>query len=119
MTEPIQAAAAATAATTPAATTAKSAVKSTKSFAGELAKAVKPEPRPDGEQTRKIAGHPYSRIINGDDKGLFLNQVAGSPRQGATFRLVERGDHVYHVYGTGKDKVVIGLKAPAAPASSS
>jgi hypothetical protein len=106
------------AATTGATTTAKSAVKSGKSFAGELASASKPKARPDGEQTTKVAGHPYARIENGDDKGLYLNQVAGNPRQGAVFRLVERGDHVFHVYGTGKDKVIIGLEAPKGPAAA-
>jgi hypothetical protein len=110
MSQPIQAAAAATDSTSAATATAKSAAKtSAKSFAGELAAASKPPARPDGEQTKKVAGHPFARIINGDDKGLYLNQVAGSPRQGAVFRLVERGDRVFHVYGTGKDKVIIGL----------
>jgi len=89
--------------------TTKNAVKTTKSFAGELAAATKAPDRPDGEQTKKVAGHPYARIINGEDKGRYLNQVAGSPRQGEVFRLVERGDHVFHVYGDGKNKVIIGL----------
>jgi hypothetical protein len=117
MIEPIQTAAAATDSATPATATAKGAVKSTKTFAGELAEAAKPKARPDGEQTKKVAGHPYARIVNGDDKGMYLNQVAGSPRQGGVFRLVSRGDHVFHVYGTGKDKVIIGLQAPDAPTS--
>jgi len=85
-----------------------------KSFAGELVKAAA---RPDGEQTTKVAGHPYSKIVNGDDKGLYLNQVADNPRQGTAFRLVERGDHVFHVYGTGTDKVIIGM-TPKAPADT-
>jgi hypothetical protein len=115
MTQPIQAAAAVTPAATtggtaPAATT--SAAKRAKSFAGELASATKPVARPDGEQTKKIAGHPYAQIENGDDKGKYVNQMAGNPRQGSVFRLVERGDHVFHVYGTGADKVIVGLKAP-------
>jgi len=115
MSQPIQAAAAATDSTSAATATAKSAAKTTKNFAGELAAASKPPARPDGEQTKKVAGHPYARIINGADKGSYLNQVAGSPRQGAVFRLVERGDHIFHVYGEGKNKVIIGLdKAPGA-----
>jgi hypothetical protein len=103
------------------------AVQGAKSFAGELAKAAttsapaaKAAPRPDGEQTKKIAGHAYARIENGSDKGMFLNQMAGNPRQGSVFRMVERGDHVFHVYGTGKDKVIIGMTAPAGkPATTS
>ena len=101
-------AAAAADSTAAAATTTTTAKRTTKSFAGELAKAVE---RPDGEMTKKIGGHPYSRIENGDDKGMYVNQVAGGPREGAIFRLVERGDRVYHVYGSGRDKLVIGLDA--------
>ena len=115
------AAAAGTGAATTTAAPTSATKKSTKSFASELADAAKPEPRPDGEQTKKVAGHPYARIENGDDKGLYLNQVAGSARQGAVFRLVEHGDRVFHVYGSGRDKVIIGLDAPpaaTAPANS-
>ncbi|MFP5364116.1 MAG: hypothetical protein ACLGI5_15465 [Thermoleophilia bacterium] len=81
---------------------------------------VKAVARPDNEHTRKIAGHPYSRIENGADKGLYLNQLQGSPRVGAVFRLVERDDRVFHVYGTGSDKVVVEVKKkdPEAPAAS-
>ena len=94
------------------------AAKTTKSFADELAKSAstsasstKAAARPDNEQTKKVAGHPYSRIQNGADKGLFLNQLAGSPRLGSAFRLVQRADHVFHVYGTGKDRVIVEVKA--------
>jgi hypothetical protein len=101
--------------------TATKATKATKSFADELARSAtsastadsstKAAVRPDGEQTKKISGHPYSRIENGAEKGLFLNQLAGSPRLGSAFRLVEREDHVFHVYGTGKDRVIVDVKA--------
>jgi hypothetical protein len=94
------------------------AAKTTKSFADELARSVstsasstKAAARPDGEQTKKIAGHPYARIENGADKGLFLNQLAGSPRKGSAFRMVERDDRVFHVYGAGKDRVIVEVKA--------
>lgn len=66
-------------------------------------------PARDGEQTNKVAGHPYSKIVNGDDKGLFLNQVDGNPRMGKAFRVVERNDHVLHIYGTGKDRIIIDV----------
>ena len=96
------------------------AAKTPKSFADELAKSAsaaasstKAPARPDGEQTKKIAGHPYSKIANGADKGLFLNQLADSPRLGSAFRLVQREDHVFHVYGTGKDRVIVEVKAPS------
>lgn len=72
---------------------------------------VKAVARPDNEQTTKVAGHPYSRIINGADKGMYLNQLDGNPREGAIFKLVERDDRVFHVYGSGKDKLVVEIKA--------
>ena len=103
---------AAAAATTTGGAPATAAAKTAKSFAGALAKAAE---RPDGEMTKKVSGHPYSRIENGDDKGMYVNQVAGGPREGAIFRLVERGDRVYHVYGSGRDKLVIGLDAKPKP----
>jgi hypothetical protein len=120
MIEPIGAASPATSAArtggTPVATT--PAPKSATSFAGELARSVsrsasstKAEPRPDGEQTKRIPGHPYSRIENGADKGMFVNQLASSPRQGSVFRMAERDDRVFHVYGTGKNEVVVEIKA--------
>jgi len=94
------------------------AAKPAKSFAGELAAFVstsaapaKAEARPDGEQTKKIAGHPYALIKNGADKGKFVNQLAGQSRQGSVFEMVERDERVFHVYGAGKDKVVVEIKA--------
>lgn len=98
------------------------AAKSTKSFADELAKSAstsassstKAAARPENEQTKKISGHPYARIENGADKGLFLNQLASSPRLGSAFRMVERDDRVFHVYGTGKDRTVVEVKAKTA-----
>jgi hypothetical protein len=94
------------------------AAKTTKSFADELAKSAstsasstKAAARPENEQTKKISGHPYARIENGADKGLFLNQLASSPRLGSTFRMVERDDRVFHVYGTGKDRTIVEVKA--------
>jgi len=104
-------------------------------FAGELARyvsapasgtaspstaasAVKAVARPDNEQTKKITGHPFARIENGKDKGLYLNQLESSPRAGAVFKLVERDDRVFHVYGDGKDKVVVEVKKKDAATST-
>jgi hypothetical protein len=117
MTESTRAVSAATTGGVPYAAKAPAA-KTTKSFADELAKSTstsasstKAAARPDNEQTKKIAGHSYARIENGSDKGLFLNQLASSPRLGTVFRMVERDDRVFHVYGTGKARVIVELKA--------
>ena len=100
------------------------------SFAGELARlvsapvssassstSVKAVARPENEQTTKVAGHPFARIINGTDKGMYLNQLDGSPREGAIFKLVERDDRVFHVYGSGKDRLVVEIKAKSGAAA--
>ena len=124
MIEPTQAAAAATSGATTASRSA--AVQGVKSFASVLAKSAntassttaattEAAARPDGEQTKKVAGHPFARSINGDDKGMYLNQLAGSPRLGKAFKLVERADHVFHIYGTGKDRVIVEVKAKTTP----
>jgi hypothetical protein len=88
------------------------------SFGSQLARlvdgpasAAKAPTRPEGEMTKKVVGHPYASVENGSDKGMFLNQLASNPRQGTVFKMVERDDRVFHVYGTGKDKVVVEVKA--------
>jgi hypothetical protein len=90
------------------------------SFAGELARYVASTPdsataaaRPKNEKLAKVDGHPFSRIENGSDKGLYLNQLDNSPREGKVFKLVERDNRVFHVYGSGKDKVVVEVKSKA------
>jgi hypothetical protein len=120
MTEPIAGPSAAFGAATP--HTGTPAVRATPtkgaaSFAGQLARlvdapdgAAKAPARPQGEKTKKVADHPYSSVESGPDKGMFLNQLAGSPRKGSVFKMVEREDHVFHVYGTGKEKVVVEVK---------
>jgi hypothetical protein len=126
MIDPIQTASAADASRlAPKTAVARSAATGGASFAGELMRAasttpttVKAQSRPDNEQTTKVTGHPYSRVENGADKGRYLNQVDGSPREGAIFRRVERDDRVLHVYGTGKDKVVVEVKASKAKDAS-
>lgn len=112
------AAIAATAPATPA--TAAPAAKGARTFADEFRfaasteKAAKAEQRPDGEKTKGVSGHPYARILNGDDKGLYLNQLEGSPREGSAFKKVARDDRVFHAYGTGKDRVIVEVKAKTA-----
>lgn len=82
--------------------------------AGSEDGAVRAVARPDGEQTRKVAGHPYARVLNGDDRGMYLNQLESSPRKGAVFKLVERDERTFHVYGAGADRLIVEVKKKAA-----
>jgi hypothetical protein len=54
------------------------------------------------ETLKKVSGHEYAQIANGDRKGQYVNQ-SGNARDGKAFRLVERGGFEFHVYG---DRVV-------------
>ena len=127
MIDPIQSAPTAGASRlAPATPVARSATTSGGSFAGQLARLVSTDPsgavkattRPDNEQTKKITGHSYSRVENGADKGRYLNQVDGSPREGAVFKRIERDDRFLHVYGTGKDRVIVAVMKDKAAAAA-
>jgi|GEM_PF-3491135 len=97
-----------TPATAPTATTPSTAPTATTPATATTAPA-----RPKSEKIEKVEGHPYALVSNGADKGLYLNQLDGNPREGEVFKLVKRDDHVFHVYGTGKDKVVVEVKSKA------
>lgn len=79
---------------------------------------VEAKARPDGEQTKKVAGHPYARVLNGDDKGPYLNKLESSPRKGAAFKLVERDERTFHVYGSGAERVIVEVKKKDAVAKA-
>src|SRR4051794_11084864 len=64
---------------------------------------------PAGERTKAVPGHAYADILNGSRSGLYLN-TSGNKRDGDVFALVKRDGREFHIYGTGKDRVVIGLK---------
>jgi hypothetical protein len=92
------------------------------SFKGALAQATKAgsanaetgtadTTAPKGETTKAVAGHGYADILTGPRKDLFLN-TSGNKRDGQTFRLVERHGRVFHVYGEGKDRLVVAMRKP-------
>jgi hypothetical protein len=79
-----------------------------------------PKPRakvPAGEQYASVAGHRYEEIVAGPRNGMFINR-SGNKRDGEAFVRVERGDRVFHIYGTGKNRLIVGMRihhpAPAA-----
>jgi hypothetical protein len=93
MIDSTQAVAAASTGGTPSERTA--AKQTVKSFANVLAKSsadtesatkttatttAKVEPRPDGEQTKRVTGHPYSKILNGEDRDRV---IIGLPQKSA------------------------------------
>jgi hypothetical protein len=75
--------------------------------AARSAAATKTEPKQSFEETlKKVSGHKYARVTEGDKKGMYVNQ-SGNARDGDAFRLVKRDGFEYHVYGTGKDRMVV------------
>ena len=66
-----------------------------------------------GERTKNVDGHAYADILNGSRSGMYIN-TSGNKRDGEAFVLVKRDGREFHIYGTGKDRVVVGLKPKAA-----
>ena len=64
---------------------------------------------PSGEKTRALEGHKYADIIAGPRKGMYLNTGSNS-RSGEAFVMVKTNGREYHIYGTGENRRVIGLK---------
>jgi hypothetical protein len=67
---------------------------------------------PSGETTEAVEGHKYSDILSGPRKGMFLN-TGSNKRAGQAFVMVRKNGREYHIYGTGKNRVVIGMKTKA------
>jgi hypothetical protein len=65
-----------------------------------------------GERTKAVDGHAYADILNGSRSGMYIN-TSGNKRDGDAFVLVKRNGREFHIYGTGKDRVVVGLKPKA------
>jgi hypothetical protein len=113
-----------TPAATAAASIARSQVAQTPSrhaFAGALAQAssqssadtpdsvLDAKKAPKGEKSAPVAGHSYADITHGPRNGMFLN-TSGNKRDGQAFTLVKRDGKEFHIYGSGKDRLVVCLK---------
>ena len=63
---------------------------------------------PKGEKTEAVKGHAYADITAGPRNGMFLN-TSGNKRDGQAFVLVKRDGKEFHIYGSGKDRLVVCL----------
>jgi hypothetical protein len=78
-----------------------------------------------GERVKAVEGHAYADIVSGKRKGMYIN-TSGNERHGQAFVLARRNGIEYHIYGSGKDRLVVALKpgaekkpeAPEKPAGS-
>jgi hypothetical protein len=62
-------------------------------------KTDKPSGKDFKETLKKVSGHKYAQIADGERKGQYVNQ-SGNARDGQAFKLVERGGFEFHVYGS-------------------
>jgi hypothetical protein len=73
-----------------------------------------------GETMSPVDGHAYAEISGGKRDGLFVN-TSHNKRRGQAFVLVVKHGREYHIYGSGKDRVVVALRkrddAPKASAT--
>jgi hypothetical protein len=70
-----------------------------------------------GEEAVAVEGHAYSEITKGAREGMYVN-TSGNVRHGETFVLVRKNGKEYHIYGTGKDRLVVGFHMPKADGST-
>ena len=64
---------------------------------------------PSNEKSKPVEGHAYADIVSGKRKGMYLN-TSGNARDGQAFVLAKRNGVEYHIYGSGKDRLVVALK---------
>jgi hypothetical protein len=64
-----------------------------------------------GEEAVAVEGHAYSEITKGAREGMYIN-TSGNVRHGEAFVLVRKNGKEYHVYGSGKDRLVVGFHMP-------
>jgi hypothetical protein len=65
-----------------------------------------------GESMSPVSGHAYAEVHGGKRDGMFVN-TTDNKRRGQAFVLVHKHGREYHIYGTGKDRVVVALRKPA------
>jgi hypothetical protein len=69
-----------------------------------------------GEEMQAVEGHAYSEVTKGARKGMFIN-TSGNVRHGEAFTVAVRDGKEYHIYGTGKDRLVVGFHIPKGDAA--
>src|SRR3954471_19372278 len=62
-----------------------------------------------GEAMTHVTGHSYAEIDGGKRDGMFVN-TTHNKRRGMAFVRVERNGREYHIYGSGKDRLVVACK---------
>ena len=82
---------------------------STKSAANTPDSVLDAKKAPKGERSEPVKGHAYADITHGPRNGMYIN-TSGNKRDGQAFVLVKRDGKEFHIYGSGKDRLVVCLK---------
>ena len=64
-----------------------------------------------GTTYRDVPGRAFDEIVSGPRNGMFVNR-SGNSRDGKAFVLVKRADHEVHIYGTGRDRLLVRVVPP-------
>jgi hypothetical protein len=98
----------------------------------QLSHAATVDQPPKGEIWAPVPGTTaWADILGGPRDGLFVN-TSGNSRQGMAFQIVHRGGKTYHMYGSGRHRLMVEVRdsphhhkqpvgggaAPSAPASA-
>jgi hypothetical protein len=70
-----------------------------------------------GEEMQQVEGHAYAEITTGARAGMFIN-TSGNVRHGQTFTVAHRDGKEYHIYGSGKNRLVVGFHVPSGDGAS-
>lgn len=73
--------------------------------------AKKVEPRA-GETFKPVDGRAFVDVEGGKRSGMYIN-TSGNERHGEAFVLVRKHGREFHVYGSGKDRLVVAVRPPA------
>lgn len=64
---------------------------------------------PKNEKTEAVKDHSYSEVVAGPRNGMFINH-SGNAREGQAFARVRRDGREFHIYGSGKNRVIVEVK---------
>ena len=85
---------------------------STKSSANTPDSVLDAKKAPKGEKSAPVKDHAYADITHGPRNGMYIN-TSGNKRDGQAFVLVKRDGKEYHIYGSGKERLVVCLTPKA------
>jgi hypothetical protein len=97
---------------------AKASTKATTSSDSSSAQNVSTSTKvPKGEKSEHVKGHSYDEVTAGPRDGMFVNR-SGNKRDGQAFARVLRDGREFHIYGTGKHRLIVEVKGKDNDAAS-